>query len=76
VLGSGQYSFVRVINFDPQGVARIQYATNADEIVTYIDIGLQQTHANLATPTPSSTPGNVAAIQIDCMTGTTRLYRP
>ena len=75
-IGAGQYSFVRVINFDPQGVARIQYSSNTDGVGTYVDIGLQQTHSNLATPTPSPTPGNVAAIQIDCMTGAVRVYRP
>ena len=75
-LGAGQYSFVRVINFDPQGVARIQYSSNTDGVSTYVDIGLQQTHSNVGTPTPSPTPGNVAAIQIDCMTGAVRVYRP
>ena len=68
-IGSGQYSFQKVVNFDPQGIARIQYATERDAIVEYMDIGLQQTHGT----TVSS---NVAAIQIDGMSGTTRIYRP
>ena len=68
-IGSGLYSFQKVVNFDPQGIARIQYATERDAIVEYMDIGLQQTHGT----TVSS---NVAAIQIDGMSGTTRIYRP
>jgi len=44
VLGTGQYSFKKVINFDPQGAARIQYSTNTDTISPYTEVGLQQTH--------------------------------
>ena len=68
-IGSGQYSFQKVVNFDPQGVARIQTAGNTDTIVQYMEIGLQQTRGT----TVSS---NVAAIQIDGMSGTTKIYRP
>jgi type II secretory pathway pseudopilin PulG len=75
-LGSGQYSFTKVINIDPQGVARIQGSTNTDTIVQVMEIGLQQTHGAVPTPTPSFGAGNVAAIQIDGMTGATRIYRP
>jgi prepilin-type N-terminal cleavage/methylation domain-containing protein len=69
-LSSGQYSFQNVVNFDPQGVARIQYSGNTDGIVNYIEVGLQQTHG-----TAVSSGANVAAIQIDCMTGSIRKYR-
>ena len=72
-IGAGQYSFTKVINFDPQGVARIQTTGNQDGIVTYMEIGLIPTHGNSA---PATTPANVAAIQIDGMTGATRIYRP
>lgn len=68
-IGSGQYSFQKVISFDPQGVARIQTSVNTDTIVEYMEIGLQQTRGT----TVSS---NAAAIQIDGMSGTTRIYRP
>ena len=68
-IGSGQYSFQKVINFDPQGVARIQTSSGTDDIGQYMEIGLQQTRGT----TVSS---NAAAIQIDCMSGTTRIYRP
>jgi Tfp pilus assembly protein FimT len=70
-LNAGQYSFQKVINFDPQGVARIQYSTNADGIGAYIEVGLQQTHRTAVSSSP-----NVVALQIDCMTGSTRTYRP
>jgi Tfp pilus assembly protein FimT len=46
-LGSGQYQFTTVINFDPQGVARIQYKTNQDTIVKYMEIGLIPKHRSL-----------------------------
>ncbi|MCX6967293.1 MAG: hypothetical protein NTZ46_05835 [Verrucomicrobia bacterium] len=72
-LKSGQYSFAKVINFDPQGVGRIQYSTNQDTLVKYMEIGLIPTHGNVV---PATTPANVAAIQIDSMTGATRIYRP
>lgn len=68
-IGSGQYSFKKIINFDPQGVARIQTSGNTDTIAQYIEIGLQQSRGT----TLSS---NVAAIQIDGISGATRIYRP
>ena len=71
--GSVQYQFNTVVNFDPQGVARIQLPSNQDGIVAFMEIGLIPTHGNCI---PSTTPPNVAAIQIDGMTGATRIYRP
>ncbi len=70
-IGTGQYSFTRVINFDPQGVARIQYASNTDGVGAYMELGLQPTHGIAI-----SSSSNVAALQIDCMTGSVRKYRP
>ena len=70
-LDAGQYSFKKVIYFDPQGVARIQYAGNEDVIVAYMEVGLQQTRGTALSSSP-----NVAALQVDCMTGATRSYRP
>jgi len=67
--GSGQYAFQKVINFDPQGVARIQTSGNTDTVGQYMEIGLQQTRGKTVST-------NAAAIQIDCMSGTTRIYRP
>ena len=70
-LNAGQYSFQKVINFDPQGVVRIQYSTNTDAIATYTEIGLQQTHG---TTVSSST--NVVAIQLGGVGGSVTIYRP
>ena len=70
-LNAGQYSFQKVINFDPQGVARIQYSTNSDTIAAYTEIDLQQTHGT----TVSSTT-NVVAIQIGGVGGSVTIYRP
>lgn len=70
---SAKYNFGTVINFDPQGVARLQTKTNTDTIGQYMEVGLLPTHGNVVT---SSTTGNLTAIQVDGMTGTTRVYRP
>jgi Tfp pilus assembly protein FimT len=77
-LGGSQYNFTKVIQIDPQGVARMQTATNTDSITSYMEIDLQPTHGSLA---PASAPenqnvGNQAAVQLDCMTGATHVYRP
>lgn len=71
-LNGGQYSFKKVINFDPQGVARIQYSNNADTISPYTEIGLQQTHG---TTVDANSP-NVAAIQLGGIGGGVTIYRP
>jgi len=70
-LNGGQYSFKKVINFDPQGVARIQYATTTDAIVPYVEVGLQQTHGTSVSSGP-----NVAAIQVGGVGGEVTIYRP
>ena len=72
VLNAGQYSFNKVINFDPQGVARIQYSTNTDIISPYTEVGLQQTHG---TTVDANSP-NVAAIQLGGVGGSVTVYRP
>ena len=71
-LNGGQYSFQKVINFDPQGVARIQYSTNTDTISPYTEVGLQQTHG---TTVDANSP-NVAAIQLGGVGGSVTVYRP
>lgn len=71
-----QYYFQKVIQFDPQGTARIQYSTNQDNIVRWIEIALQQTHGNRVPAVPEAGTGAVAAIHIDGMTGAVRIYRP
>jgi hypothetical protein len=71
-LNSGQYSFKQVINFDPQGVARIQYSTNTDTISPYTEVDLQQTHG---TTVDTNNP-NVVAIQLSGVGGSVTIYRP
>jgi Tfp pilus assembly protein FimT len=76
-LNAGQYSFKIVINFDPQGVARIQGAGNTNTVPQYMEIDLQPTHGNVVPAVPANqNAGNQAAIQINGMTGATHLYRP
>ena len=76
-LNAGQYNFTKVIQIDPQGVARMQTATNTDGITSYMEIDLQPTHGNVAPTTPADQNiGNQAALQLDCMTGSTRVYHP
>jgi prepilin-type N-terminal cleavage/methylation domain-containing protein len=71
-LNGGQYSFQTVINFDPQGVARIQYSNNADTISPYTEIDLQQTHG---TTVDTNNP-NVVAIQVSGVGSSVTVYRP
>ena len=71
-IGAGQYSFSKVINYDPQGIPRIQTAGNTDDIVKYMEIGLLPTRGK----TVSTNVANAAAIQINGITGGARIYRP
>jgi Tfp pilus assembly protein FimT len=75
--GTVQYVFSKIISFDPQGSSRIQYSGIGDYIPVYIEIGLQPSHGNTL-PATSTNPsqGNQAAVQINGMTGATRVYRP
>lgn len=76
-LTQGQYTFTKVIQFDSQGVARIQTSQNGTSVTSRIEIGLQQSHGTMfaALPQPAAT-GAIAAIQIDGMTGAVHIYRP
>ncbi|MGA3171684.1 MAG: prepilin-type N-terminal cleavage/methylation domain-containing protein [Chthoniobacteraceae bacterium] len=72
---SGQYYFEKVIEFDPQGTASIQSSVNAGSgngLAQYLEIGLQQTHGTVVT----SGSVNMAAIQVNGITGTVNTYRP
>jgi prepilin-type N-terminal cleavage/methylation domain-containing protein len=79
--GSATSSANTVIEFDPEGSARIITTQPSgtpflDTIPQYIEIGLEKSQGSLA-PIPSNqTSGQIAAIQIDGMSGTTRIYRP
>jgi Tfp pilus assembly protein FimT len=77
-LSSGyQYRFNKVINFDPQGIARIATSTNADEIAQLMEIDFQPTHGTTVPPAPTNQDvGNNTVIQIAPRTGAIRIYRP
>jgi prepilin-type N-terminal cleavage/methylation domain-containing protein len=70
--GTAKYSFKRVVEFDPQGIARYQSnAANLNSVINYLEIPLMTARGNKAITNP-----NTAAIQIDGITGAVRLYRP
>ena len=77
-LASGyQYRFNKVIVFDPQGVARIATATNADEVTTVMEIDFQPSHGTAVPAVPTNQDvGNHAVIQIGPPSGANRVYRP
>ena len=79
-LNSGyQYRFDRVIYFDPAGVARIATSSNANEIVSVMEIDLITTHGTAPSPTPNpfnQDIGNHAVVQIAPMSSEIRVYRP
>jgi Tfp pilus assembly protein FimT len=76
-LNSGQCLLTKVIEFDPQGAARVINTTYQDAIPEYIEIGLQPCHGSIATPVSSNqNTGQIAAIQIDGMSGAIHIYRP
>jgi prepilin-type N-terminal cleavage/methylation domain-containing protein len=77
-LSSGyQYRFDKVINFDPQGIARIATSTNADEIAQVMEIDFQATHGTVVPPVPTNQDvGNHTVVQIAPRTGAIRVYRP
>ncbi|XHR30651.1 MAG: Tfp pilus assembly protein FimT/FimU [Chthoniobacteraceae bacterium] len=71
--GAPKNRFSKVIEFDPQGVARVQTDTVYRAMVSgYIEISMVPANGNVA----ALTHPNQAAIQVDSMTGAVRLYRP
>ncbi len=72
-----QYKFGKVIEFNPEGVARIPFKDTGDKIVQWMEIDLQHTYSNIVPPAPAaSNTGNNIALQVEGMTGSTRIYRP
>lgn len=62
--GGASVAFSKVIEFDPTGVARF---TKKDNIDAWIEIPLKPARSN---------GGDVAALQVDGVTGVVRIYRP
>jgi len=82
-LSNAQYTFAKVIEFDPQGCARIISTSNTpsypDAVPQFIEIGLQSAHGAIAGGPPSSQStdaGQIAAIQITGVSGANQTYRP
>jgi hypothetical protein len=78
-----QYTFVKVVEFDPQGSARVISGSNPasfpDAIPQYIEIGLQPAHGAVAAGPPADQAthaGQIAAIQINGISGAVQMYRP
>jgi prepilin-type N-terminal cleavage/methylation domain-containing protein len=71
--GTPQNSFLKVIEFDPQGSARVQTgAAFNPSVEAYIEIPLVSAHGNAAAANIS----NQAAVQVDGVTGAVAVYRP
>ena len=78
-----QYTFNKVIEFDPEGCARFISSGNPasipDAIPEYLEIGLQPAEGANAAGPPSNqqtNPGQIAAIQINGINGSVHIYRP
>lgn len=66
-----------VIEFDPQGSARIINTATLAAIPPYIEIGLRPSFGGVvAAPPAIQTTGQIAAIQINGISGATHIYRP
>jgi prepilin-type N-terminal cleavage/methylation domain-containing protein len=82
VNAKAQYTFLKVVEFDPQGSARFISTSNTpsypDATPQYLEIGLQPSHGGAAAgpPAQSTNPGQIAAIQINGLTGAVHIYRP
>jgi prepilin-type N-terminal cleavage/methylation domain-containing protein len=77
ITGNPQYAFTKVLEFDPQGSARMINTTTLDAIPYCIEMGLQPSNGSAAPAAPAvETSGQIAAIQIDGMSGAVRTYRP
>jgi prepilin-type N-terminal cleavage/methylation domain-containing protein len=66
---TAQYTFVKAIQFSPQGEARIN--NNNFSLKTAAEIGLRPTHANVV----DNLNPNLAAIQFSAISGDTKIYR-
>ncbi len=72
-----QYIFQSVVEFDPVGSARIINTVNLDAIPHFIELGLEPAYSITTAPPPANqNTGQLAAIQIDGISGAVRIYRP
>jgi prepilin-type N-terminal cleavage/methylation domain-containing protein len=74
---STQYNFYKVIQFDPRGTATLQSGATPSGMSQWVEIGLQEAKGNVVPVSIQDvSKGNIAAIQIDGVTGSVRVYRP
>jgi prepilin-type N-terminal cleavage/methylation domain-containing protein len=72
--GSGSTTtFSKVIEFDPQGVARFQQGSNTNNIQNWIEIPLQPSKGSAGV---AANEKNAAVLQVDGITGNVRTFRP
>lgn len=74
-IGNPKTTFNKVIEIDPQGVARLQSAsvTSLDQIQGWIEIPLQPSKGSAGV---AENEKNAAAVQVDGMTGNVQIFRP
>jgi Tfp pilus assembly protein FimT len=74
-VGNPKTTFSKVIEIDPQGVARLQSAsvTSLDQIQGWIEIPLQPSKGSAGV---AANEKNAADLQVDGMTGNVQIFRP
>ena len=77
-VASPQYTFTKIIEFNPQGeaskITENTYAGAGPQ--SFLEIALQPVHGNLVDPRYAGTKNAASAIQIEGLTGQTKVYRP
>jgi len=75
---AAQYTFSKIIEFNPQGEASkiVENVFTGPGPQNAIEIALQATHGSAVSTYSASTNQNVAAIQVEGLSGQVRVYRP
>jgi len=72
---SASYTFNEVVEFQPNGTAVVQ--TESGGSLQVVELDLQPAHGSIAPLAPQNvTVGNIAAIQVDGITGAVTTYQP
>jgi prepilin-type N-terminal cleavage/methylation domain-containing protein len=75
--GGYQYLVQKVIEFTPQGNAKLVTKANRGAVPKVIEIGLQHSRGNLLPPLPQNINiGNHVLVQLDGITGTVTILKP
>ncbi len=75
---SPQYTFAKIIEFNPQGEASkiTENTYNGAGPQSFMEIALQPTHGGAVAPPYAGTANAAAAIQIEGLSGQVKIYRP